>query len=87
MEWLISLACGALGGNLGGILFKKLSLGVVLNSIIGILGGAGGMTLMSKINATTGNEYVNQIGGGAVGGTVLMVVIGVLKAIFGGPKK
>src|SRR5207342_1532726 len=66
MEWLISLACGALGGNLGGMLFKKFSLGVVLNSIVGILGGAGGMTLMGKINATTGNEYVNQIAGGAV---------------------
>ena len=87
MEWLVSLLCGAVGGNVGGALFKKLSLGPVLNSIVGILGGAGGMTLMDKINATTGNEYVNQVGGGAVGGTVLMVVIGILKMIFGGEKK
>jgi uncharacterized membrane protein YeaQ/YmgE (transglycosylase-associated protein family) len=86
MDWLITLVCGALGGNLGGMLFRRLSLGVVLNSIVGILGGAGGMTLMAKMNATTGNEVVNQIAGGAVGGIVLMVIVGVFKLIFGGKK-
>ena len=87
MDWLISLACGALGGNIGGVLFKKLSLGPVMNSIVGILGGAGGMAVMNKIDASTGNEYVNQVGGGAVGGTILMLAIGVLKMFFGGEKK
>lgn len=86
MEWLISLAAGALGGNLGGALFKNLSLGTVMNSIAGILGGAGGMSLLSSLDLGSGNDLVNQLGGGAVGGTVVMAVIGLIKKVMGGSK-
>ncbi|MCP3920150.1 MAG: hypothetical protein GY711_31880 [bacterium] len=84
MEWLISLVAGAVGGNLGGALFKKLSLGTLWNSVLGILGGAGGMNLMNAINATTESGLVNQLGGGAVGGTVLMAIVGLVKKVMGG---
>ena len=40
MELIISLLSGAIGGNLAGGLLKKLSLGTLWNSVVGILGGA-----------------------------------------------
>ena len=83
MEWLISLAAGAVGGNIGGALFKNLSLGTALNSIMGILGGAGGMSLMNSLNLGSGSGLLNQLGGGAVGGTVLMAVVGLIKKVMG----
>lgn len=36
---IISLLSGALGGNIAGSLMKKFSMGTVLNSVVGILGG------------------------------------------------
>lgn len=84
MEWLISLASGAVGGNLGGALLKKLSLGPIINSVLGMLGGAGGMQLLAKLNLLGEGGLLSQIGGGAVGGTALMAVVGLLKKMFGG---
>ncbi|MDF1839107.1 MAG: hypothetical protein P1V35_14665 [Planctomycetota bacterium] len=86
LDWIITLIAGAVGGNIGGALFKNLSLGTVLNSIAGILGGAGGMSLMNSLNATSGSELLNQLGGGAVGGTVVMAVVGLIKKVMGGGK-
>ena len=37
---IIQLVSGAVGGNVAGALLKNLSLGTVLNSVVGILGGA-----------------------------------------------
>lgn len=39
VSWLISLATGAVGGNIGGALFKNLSLGTLGNTIAGVVGG------------------------------------------------
>ena len=36
---LVQLVSGAVGGNVAGNVMKKLSLGTVGNSIVGILGG------------------------------------------------
>lgn len=41
---IIQLISGALGGNIAGFLFKKISLGTVLNSILGIIGGGLGVS-------------------------------------------
>jgi hypothetical protein len=80
MEWLISLASGAVGGNLAGALFKKISLGPVLNSIVGILGGGAGMQWLSGL--FSGGGILSQIGGGAIGGTGLMAIIGIIKKVM-----
>ena len=82
MEWLISLLCGAVGGNLGGLILKKFSLGTLGNSIAGILGGAGGMSLMNSLGASTGSGLINQVAGGGVGGMVLMVIVGLIKKMM-----
>ena len=87
MEWLISLISGAVGGNAAGALLKKLSLGPLWNSVCGILGGAGGMSLMNALNMTSDSGLLNQIGGGAVGGGVLMAIVGFIKNAMGGGAK
>jgi uncharacterized membrane protein YeaQ/YmgE (transglycosylase-associated protein family) len=86
MEWLISLICGAVGGNLAGAVLKKLSLGTLWNSVVGILGGAGGMALLEKLKLFTDSPLINQVGGGAVGGGVLMAIVGFIKKAMGGAK-
>ncbi len=83
---IIQLISGALGGNLAGALFKKLSLGTVLNSILGILGGGLGGQLLNALGfGDTGGpgtdiwSVIGNILGGAVGGGILMVIIGAIK--------
>lgn len=88
---LIQLISGAVGGNIGGALFKNLSLGTAGNSIVGILGGGLGGQILAMLGlgggAATGaldlGSIVSSIAGGGVGGVVLMAIIGVLKQVFG----
>ena len=86
---VIQLAGGAIGGNAAGGLLKKLSLGTIGNSIVGILGGAlggqllGPLGLSSAAAATSGSmdisSILTNIAGGGVGGGVLMAIIGFIK--------
>jgi uncharacterized membrane protein YeaQ/YmgE (transglycosylase-associated protein family) len=39
---LLTLISGAVGGNIGGALIKDQSLGPVVNTILGVIGGVGG---------------------------------------------
>ena len=86
MDWIISLLCGAGGGNLAGTLMKKLSLGGLGNSIVGILGGAAGQGIMSNLGAVTGSGVGNAILGGTVGGGGLMAIVALVKKLLGGAK-
>jgi hypothetical protein len=92
---IIQLASGAIGGNLAGSLLKKLSLGLLGNSLAGIVGGAlGGQILERAIGLAptiaTGagagapdvGAVVSQIAGGGVGGAVMMVIVGLLRSAF-----
>ena len=83
MDWIISLLCGAGGGNLAGMLLKKLSLGTIGNSIVGILGGAGGQALMGSTGIDLGNNILNSVAGGGVGGGVLLAIVGLIKKVIG----
>ncbi len=78
----IPLITGAAGGNIGGALFKNLSLGTLGNSLAGIGGGVGGNLLMSLLGSGASSGLIGQVAGGAVGGTVLMAIIGLIKRIF-----
>ncbi len=87
---VIQLASGAVGGNIAGALFKKLSLGTAGNSIVGILGGGLGGQLLGLLGiggaaaAGTGSmdidSIVSSIAGGGVGGGVLMAIIGLIRS-------
>ena len=80
MDLVISLLCGAVGGNLGGLILKKFSLGTLWNSVAGIVGGGIGSQLLGGV---LGGEIVGQIGSGGIGGIVVMVIVGLFKKILG----
>jgi len=83
---IIQLLSGAVGGNVAGRLFKDLSLGTVGNSIAGILGGGIGGWVLGLVGlggAESGLAAIlGNIAGGAIGGGVIMAVIGALKKAF-----
>jgi len=87
---LIQLASGAAGGNLAGMLLRDRSLGVIGNSLAGLVGGGlGGQILMASLGlAAAGASGIDlgatiaQISGGGVGGAVLTGIVGMLKQAF-----
>ncbi|MFK7795072.1 MAG: hypothetical protein AB8B89_06985 [Gammaproteobacteria bacterium] len=85
---IINLISGAVGGNVAGGLMKKLSLGTMGNSIVGILGGGAGGALLGMLGIDAGAGTSNiagilgSVASGGVGGGVLMAIIGVLKNTF-----
>jgi uncharacterized membrane protein YeaQ/YmgE (transglycosylase-associated protein family) len=86
MNVIVRLVLGAIGGNIGGALFKNLSLGAVGNSIAGIVGGGIGgqlvQTVLSAMNVDLGGGLLGMAGdvaGGGVGGIILMAIVGLIK--------
>ncbi|MEI6614234.1 MAG: hypothetical protein WCL37_05005 [Chrysiogenales bacterium] len=86
---IIQLISGAVGGNGAGALLKKLSLGTIGNSIVGILGGGLGGQLMGLLGmgtATGGgldlNSIISSVVSGGVGGGALMGIIGAIKKVI-----
>ncbi|HDR9511005.1 hypothetical protein C5615_32135 [Burkholderia cepacia] len=90
MEWLstvVELVSGAAGGNIAGNLLEKYNLGPLGNSLAGILGGGLGGELLSMFmgnQASSGAtidlaSLLGHLGSGGIGGTVLMIVIGIIK--------
>jgi len=82
---IVQLISGAVGGNVAGGILKNFSLGTAGNSIVGILGGGiGGQLLgmMGVATSTGGMDVASVIGSlasGGVGGSVLMVIAGLVK--------
>src|SRR5262245_3892921 len=91
---IISLICGAVGGIIAGHLLKNFSLGTLLNSIVGIVGGGLGATLLGLSSITAGADpptatfdigvLIGNIASSIVGGGILMVIIGMLKNLVAG---
>jgi uncharacterized membrane protein YeaQ/YmgE (transglycosylase-associated protein family) len=75
----------SVGGNVGGAIFKNLSLGTTGNSIAGIIGGPLGAMLLSQLGLGGGAEagglgsILSGVGGGGVGGIILMALVGLIK--------
>lgn len=86
---LVQLVSGAVGGNIAGSLLKKLSLGTVGDSIVGILGGGLGGVLLNALGAGTSPSDVNvgsvigSIAAGGIGGGVLLAIVGAIKNLMG----
>ena len=83
---LINLLGGAVGGNLAGGLMKKLSLGTLWNSVVGIIGGGLGGQLLSALGVLGGGGAGLDIGNilgnilsSGVGGGVLLAIVGYVK--------
>ena len=94
MELIISLIAGALGGNAVGAVAKNLNLGVLLNSVAGIVGGGLGSQIIGMLGgagvadaaAAAGGldigSIISSIASGGVGGGVLMAIVGVVKGMM-----
>ena len=87
---VIQLISGAVGGNAAGSVLKNLSLGTVGNSIVGILGGGLGGTILQSLLGVGGESagmdiwsIVSNIAGGGVGGGVLLAIVGLIKNMMG----
>lgn len=79
---IISLMSGGIGGNIAGALLKKFSLGPIGNTIVGLLGGGIGQMLLAHLTTaatTVGSGMAANVGGSAVGGAILMTIIGAIK--------
>jgi hypothetical protein len=89
MEMIISLIAGLVGGNVGGVAAKNLSMGPIINSVIGAIGGLGGGQLIDMLGgadavaAAAGSmdmgALLGQAGAGGVGGLVLTLLAGMVK--------
>ncbi len=82
---IIELLSGAAGGNAAGAAMKDKSLGLIGNSLVGILGGGIGGRLLSVLGVavTTGGTDLSSIAGsvgtGGVGGAVLLIIVAIIK--------
>jgi uncharacterized membrane protein YeaQ/YmgE (transglycosylase-associated protein family) len=96
---LIQLISGGVGGNIAGAVLKKLNLGPVGNSIVGIIGGvvtgqvlkmlgASGVAATAAAASTGGmdmSSILSNVGGAGIGGAVLTAVVGLIKAQMSKP--
>ncbi|MCI0493897.1 hypothetical protein L0Z72_02730 [candidate division KSB1 bacterium] len=87
---IIQLLSGAVGGNIAGSLLKKLNLGTLWNSVVGILGGGLGGQILSSLGLFGGGEgaalslgnIIGNIASSGVGGGVLLAIVGLIKNLF-----
>ncbi len=73
---LLQLIAGAAGGNVAGLANKARSLGPLLNTILGALGGLGGGQLAG---GAMGGGMATEVGASAVVGALLPLIVGMLK--------
>ena len=93
---VIQLIAGAAGGNVAGATLKQYDLGMIGNTIAGIVGGGVGAQVIGALigggaQATGANDLdigsiVGQIASGGVGGGILMVIVGLIKQAMGGQR-
>ena len=79
MDLLVSLASGAVGGNIAGALLKEKSLGTMWNSVVGILGGGIGGQLLGLIGLGGGGDILATVASSTAGGAALLAIVGFLK--------
>ncbi len=85
---------GLLGGNIIGGLVSRFSLGTLANSLLGVIGAyaENHFGLLDKVGVNFGEmgtqvagmdlgAVLNEVAGGAAGGGVLMIVIGIVKSL------
>lgn len=94
MELILQLIAGAIGGNAAGAVLKNQSMGPLLNSVVGILGGGlagqllgmlGGAGAADAVAATGGLDIasiISALASGGVGGGALMAIIGAIKPML-----
>jgi len=86
---IINLVSGAVGGNVAGALMKNFSLGTLLNSVVGILGGGIGSQVLNMFGTSAGGagtldvgNIIASIASGGIGGGVLLAIVGFIKKLL-----
>lgn len=88
---IIQLVSGAVGGNVAGAVLKNFNLGTLWNSILGIVGGGLGGTLLNSVlgagAVSTGAgldiaTILGNVASGGVGGGVLLAVVGIIRKVI-----
>jgi uncharacterized membrane protein YeaQ/YmgE (transglycosylase-associated protein family) len=75
VTWLLTLISGAVGGNIGGALIKDQSLGPVVNTILGLIGGVGGSQLLAALGGLQSLGQIGNIGASGFVGALLPIII------------
>ena len=75
---VINLLIGAVGGNLAGAALKAKSLGLLWNSVVGILGGGIGYFVLGMLG-TGGGSIIWQVLAAFIGGAVLLFVVSLIR--------
>ena len=88
MTLVINLISGAVGGNIAGAVMKDKSLGPLLNSVVGVLGGGAGAGILKMLGMAV-NEggldlqaVMSSVASGGVGGAVLLVITALIKGMM-----
>jgi hypothetical protein len=90
---VVHLVSGLLGAVIAGALFRGLSLGGLGNAVAGLIGGGVGGALLRTLFALPEASFaagmepmaiVHQAAAGAGSGVVVMIVLGILRSVFGG---
>ena len=83
---IIQLVGGAAGGNGIAKLLKKLDLGPLGNTIVGLIGGFGGGQLAGLLGASSGSgdivSMLLSLLGGGIGGGALTAIVGLIKNLI-----
>ena len=91
MDLIISLISGAVGGNIAGALMKEKSLGMLWNSVAGIVGGGLGGQILGALGILGGGgaegaaagldigSLIGNVAGSGVGGGILLFIVGLIK--------
>jgi uncharacterized membrane protein YeaQ/YmgE (transglycosylase-associated protein family) len=84
ISWIIKLVSGAVGGNVAGAAMKDKSLGVLGNSLAGILGGGVGGLIMQLVGAAQAggldmSAVVSSVASGGIGGAVMLILAAIVK--------
>lgn len=82
---IINLLSGAAGGNIAGAAMPNQNLGGIWNTVIGILGGGLGSTLLQTLGVTNPatltdiSSILANIGTSGVSGAVLLIIVSLIK--------
>src|ERR671938_476322 len=90
---IVQLICGAVGGNVAGVVLKRYDLGIIGNSIAGIIGGVVGAQIIGVLLGSSGiivgsggfdfNTLIAQVASAGIGGGVVLVAIGMISGAGG----
>ncbi len=76
-----NLLSGAIGGNVAGLVLRKISLGFMGNTLAGIVGGALGGQLLGALAGGSLSGLTGQLLSSGIGGGAIMVAIGLIRNI------